>query len=92
MLVTLRQMQYAIAVAESGSFSKAAEICVADQSTVSQQVKLLEEKLGVVIFLRNSIPVTITNKGKELILQFKDIISKVDDMLEPFKIKRNKFQ
>jgi len=55
-------------------------------------VKLLEEKLGVVIFLRNSIPVTITNKGKELILQFKDIISKVDDMLEPFKIKRNKFQ
>ena len=40
-------MQYIVAVAETGSFSKAAELCNADQSTVSQQVKLFEEKLGV---------------------------------------------
>lgn len=91
MLVTLRQMQYAIAVAETGSFSKGAEICSADQSTVSQSIKLLEEKLGVLIFVRETVPVTITPKGKELILQFKDIIDKVDNMLEPLKINRNKF-
>jgi DNA-binding transcriptional LysR family regulator len=91
MLVTLRQMQYAVAVAETGSFSKAAELCSADQSTVSQQVKVLEERLGVTIFLRDSIPVTITKQGKVLISQFKDIMDKVDNMLEPFKINRNRF-
>jgi DNA-binding transcriptional LysR family regulator len=84
-------MQYAVAVAETGSFSKAAEICKADQSTVSQQVKVLEERLGVTIFLRDSIPVTITKQGKVLISQFKDIMDKVDNMLEPFKINRNRF-
>jgi DNA-binding transcriptional LysR family regulator len=84
-------MQYAVAVAETGSFSKAAELCSADQSTVSQQVKVLEERLGVTIFLRDSIPVTITKQGKVLISQFKDIMDKVDNMLEPFKINRNRF-
>ena len=84
-------MQYAVAVAETGSFSKAAELCSADQSTVSQQVKVLEERLGLTIFLRDSIPVTITKQGKVLISQFKDIMDKVDNMLEPFKINRNRF-
>jgi LysR family hydrogen peroxide-inducible transcriptional activator len=45
MVVTLRQMQYICAVAETQSFSKAAELCFADQSTVSQQIKQFEEKL-----------------------------------------------
>jgi LysR family hydrogen peroxide-inducible transcriptional activator len=85
MLVTLRQLQYVIAIADTGSFSKAADICCAEQSTVSQQVKTMEEKLGVTIFDRNSLPVKLTNEGKEIVDKARYIILKVEELLEPFK-------
>ena len=85
MLVTLRQMQYIIAVAENGSFSKAAEICFAEQSTVSQQVKTFEERLGVLIFQRNTIPVKVTPEGEEIVRQSKEIVAKVEELIKPFK-------
>lgn len=85
MLVTLRQLQYVIAIADSGSFSKAADICCAEQSTVSQQVKTMEEKLGVTIFDRNSLPVKLTAEGKEIVEKARYIILKVEELLEPFK-------
>ncbi|MFZ9572009.1 MAG: LysR family transcriptional regulator, partial [Bacteroidia bacterium] len=46
MIVTLRQMQYVISVAKHGSFSKAADECAADQSTVSQQIKTFEDRMN----------------------------------------------
>ena len=57
MLVTLRQLQYVIAVAETGSFSKAADLVAAEQSTVSQQIRVLEDRLGVDIFDRKGLPI-----------------------------------
>ena len=91
MLVTLRQLQYVIAVAETGSFSKAAELCHAEQSTISQQVKTMEEKLGVQIFDRQSLPVRITREGEEIISKARYIIDKVEELILPFKAKPNKF-
>lgn len=85
MLITLRQLQYAIAVSNSGSFSKAADLCFAEQSTVSQQIKLMEEKLGIELFDRSTLPVKVTTEGKILIEQAKEIIKKVDELLLPFK-------
>ncbi|TAF75253.1 MAG: LysR family transcriptional regulator [Bacteroidetes bacterium] len=85
MLITLRQLQYAIAVSNSGSFSKAADLCFAEQSTVSQQIKLMEEKLGVELFDRSTLPVKVTDEGKIMIEQAKEIIEKVDELLLPFK-------
>ncbi len=85
MLVTLRQLQYAVSVAETGSFSKAAESCFADQSTVSQQVKVLEDRLGVKIFKRNRYPLKLTFEGEEIVLQARDILSKVEELIRPFK-------
>lgn len=87
MLITLRQLQYVIAVADTGSFSKAADICFAEQSTVSQQVKSMEEKIGVVIFDRNTLPVKVTPQGLKIVSQAKHIIEKVDELLAPFKTK-----
>lgn len=85
MLVTLRQLEYVLAVAETGSFSKAAEVCYAEQSTISQQVKVMEERLGVVIFARGNYPLKPTPEGMEIIRQAQDIIHKVNEMVEPFK-------
>ncbi|MFQ3576809.1 MAG: LysR family transcriptional regulator [Cytophagales bacterium] len=90
MIITLRQMQYAIAVAETGSFSKAAEICFADQSTVSQQIKTFEDKLGVQLFDRTTLPVKVTEEGDEIISQSREIIQKVEDLIAPFKLSKRK--
>ncbi|GAB4143072.1 MAG: hypothetical protein Fur0041_18210 [Bacteroidia bacterium] len=92
MLVTLRQMQYIIAVSETGSFSKAADLCAADQSTVSQQVKLFEERLGVSLFDRNTLPVKTTPEGTVIVEKSKEIISKVEELIAPFKQPRQKFR
>lgn len=69
MVITLRQMQYVISVAKLGSFSKAADECAADQSTVSQQIKTFEDRMNVEIFDRTSIPITVTPAGKEIVEQ-----------------------
>lgn len=89
MIVTLRQMQYVISVAKHGSFSKAADECSADQSTVSQQIKTFEDRMNVVIFDRSTLPVTVTIPGQEIIAQCEGIISQVETMILPFKKKRS---
>jgi DNA-binding transcriptional LysR family regulator len=91
MLVTLRQLQYVIAVSETGSFSKAADLVAAEQSTVSQQIRVLEDRLGVPIFDRKSLPVKLTAEGEKIVLQAREIIDKVEVMLKPFKSKPNRF-
>ena len=88
MVVTLRQMQYVISVARLGSFSKAADECSADQSTVSQQIKTFEDRMNVEIFDRTSIPITVTPAGKEIEEQCKKIVVQVDEMIAPFKKKK----
>lgn len=85
MLVTLRQLQYVIAVAETGSFSKAADICAAEQSTVSQQVKVLEDRLGKALFDRSRQPITTTEDGILVVSQAKEIVEKVEELLRPFR-------
>ncbi|MEY2708979.1 MAG: hypothetical protein RIQ91_1609 [Bacteroidota bacterium] len=89
MIVTLRQMQYVVSVAKHGSFSKAADECAADQSTVSQQIKTFEDRMNTNIFDRSTLPITVTESGKEIVAQCENIISQVEGMIAPFKKKRS---
>jgi LysR family hydrogen peroxide-inducible transcriptional activator len=82
-------MQYVVSVAKNGSFSKAADECAADQSTVSQQIKTFEDRMNVTIFDRSTLPISVTEPGKEIVEQCEKIIEKVDEMILPFKKKRN---
>jgi LysR family hydrogen peroxide-inducible transcriptional activator len=82
-------MQYVVSVAKNGSFSKAADECAADQSTVSQQIKTFEDRMNVTIFDRSTLPISVTEQGKEIVEQCEKIIEKVDEMILPFKKKRN---
>ena len=54
-------------VAELGSFTKAAEALGYSQSTVSFQIKQLEEELGCLLFERINHTVTLTRRGRELV-------------------------
>ncbi|MBO8185853.1 LysR family transcriptional regulator [Streptomyces spirodelae] len=60
----LQQMRYVAAIAETGSFTRAAERCLVVQSALSHQVARLEKELGARLFERNSRMVRLTDAGR----------------------------
>ena len=61
---SLRQIQYAVAVADSLSFRRAAERCHVSQPSLSAQIAELEGALGVPLFERDRRRVFVTAAGK----------------------------
>jgi DNA-binding transcriptional LysR family regulator len=57
-------LRYFVAVAEQLHFAKAAEFVHVSQPGLSQQIKALEEELGVVLLNRTKRGVTLTEAGK----------------------------
>lgn len=62
----LRQMQYFHAVVRTGSFTAAAEECFISQSAISQQIKALENDLGVKLLVRENRSFHLTKAGEYL--------------------------
>ncbi len=85
----LRQLQYFVRVAETLNFSEAARGLFITQSTLSQQIKQLEEELGIALFTRDSHSVSLTENGEKLLplaektlLDAKDCINQIRDLQE----------
>ncbi len=64
-----------VAVCDSNSFTRAAERVFLSQSTVSQQVRRLEEMLGKPLFERSSHQVLLTEEGVKLLSYARRIIA-----------------
>ena len=62
----VRQLKYFVKVADTGCFSEASRQLFVSQSAISQQMKLLEEELGVQLFVRQHNNVAMTEEGEEL--------------------------
>ena len=60
----IRQLEYFVAVAEMGGFTRAAEVCHVVQTTVSHAVATLERELGVRLFDRTGRTVELTPEGR----------------------------
>jgi LysR family hydrogen peroxide-inducible transcriptional activator len=65
--VSLRQLQYVVAVADHGGFRRAAEACHVSQPALSAQVALAEKQLGVQIFERDRRSVRLSAAGHDVV-------------------------
>ena len=76
--MTITQLYYVLAVAEHQNFTKAAEKCFVTQPTLSMQIQKLEDQLDIQIFDRTKKPIELTEIGKKIVNQAKNIVNEAD--------------
>lgn len=77
---TLRQLQYALAVAETASFRRAAERCRVAQPSLSAQIAELERSLGTQLFERDQRRVLVTAAGVELVERARRVLGAASEL------------
>lgn len=82
----IRNLLSFVQVAELNSFTKAARLLGYSQSTISFQIKQLEDELGCLLFERINHTVSLTEKGKELL----EYAQKISRMTEEFNQQLNR--
>ncbi len=78
----LHQLRYFVAVAEEGSFTRAAERCAVTQPALSQQIAKLEAELGRPLFDRTGRGVTPTLVGVALLEEARNVLGALDQAQE----------
>jgi len=79
--ISLRQLEYVVAVADLLGFRKAAEHCHVSQPALSAQIQQLEEVLGVKLFERDKRRVMLTAAGEELVARARRVLTETGDIL-----------
>lgn len=79
--MNLNQLRYFISVAESGSFTKAAQQHYISQTAITQQIHVLEENIGTKLLDRNSRPAALTPAGKVFLKEAREILGRMDAAL-----------
>lgn len=79
-MITLRQLEFALAVAKHRHFKRAAEECNISQSALSLGIAELEKQLDTQIFERNNKQVLLTPIGEALLERAQRIFSDINDL------------
>jgi len=79
--LSLRQLQYVLAIDETQSFSRAAECCHVSQPSLSAQVAQLEDSLGLRLFERDRRRVLRTAAGEMVIAHARRVLLASSDLL-----------
>jgi len=80
--VTLRQLQYVVAIADRQSFRKAAEDCGVSQPSLSAQVAQAERALGVQLFERDRRQVMLTSAGASIVERARKLLLAADELMD----------
>src|SRR3954471_9480225 len=78
---SLRQLQYAVAVSDTRSFRRAADLCHVSQPSLSAQLAQLEGALGVRLFERDARHVLLTAAGADLVARARRLLTEADDLV-----------
>lgn len=78
---TLKQLRYALALAKEGHFNRAAANCHVTQPALSQQIKLLEQSCGTLLFDRIGKSVKLTPFGQEFLARARVIIDETEALI-----------
>ena len=72
-MVSIKQINYALAVEKEMHFKNAADKCFVSASTLSNAISEMEKQLGFEIFERNNKKVIVTKLGEEILKKYKSI-------------------
>lgn len=78
--ITHRQLQYLVAVCDTGHFGKAAKNCNVSQPTLSSQIQLLEDRLGTRLIERAPDGARPTPQGEEVIAKSREVIALLNEI------------
>ncbi|CCB68060.1 MULTISPECIES: LysR substrate-binding domain-containing protein [unclassified Hyphomicrobium] len=87
--MTLRELEYLVALAKYRHFGRAAEACQVSQPTLSAQIKKLEDELGVALVERDSRGVILTSYGHETATRARQILVEIQQLKESVRQNRN---
>ena len=80
MLINQRDLEYLLSVQRNRNISKAARECCVTQPALSNQIRRIEERLGVVIFDRRKASVEVTDSGRRILQSAQTLLSNMQEM------------
>jgi LysR family hydrogen peroxide-inducible transcriptional activator len=87
-LPSLKQLEYFVALAETGSFRRAAEQCGISQPSLSVQLASLEKRLGQRLVERSRSGVILTSAGREVHMRARTILEEATALVNRFEAQR----
>ena len=81
-MITLQYMEEFVVLAETLNFSKTAEKLFTSQPAISRHISMIEEEIGVKLFVRDTRNVQITASGKEVYGAFKNTLASYEQARE----------
>lgn len=80
--MNLNQLRYFVSLGESRSFTQAAERHYLSQTAITQQIRALEETVGLQLVDRTKRPIGLTPAGTVFLQEAKNILARVDAAVE----------
>jgi DNA-binding transcriptional LysR family regulator len=74
----LRRLRYAVAVADELNFTRAAERLGVSQQVLSEQIRRLEDELGLQVFDRTTRQVRVTSHGRQILDEARAVVGAAD--------------